>query len=294
MKKALVSSNLILFAIPAMIWGSTWYAITFQLGKVPPIYSVSYRFILAGIVFISYCLLRGISLKFSLKQHRWILSQALFLFGFNYLFTYYSEQYIASGLVAIIFSMVIFLNVLFGRIFLKTPIKKQVLIGASLGLIGTFLVFQPELAKVETGDETGLGVLLCIAGVVMASLGNITSAYNQKQDLPVIPTTAIGMMYGGIFMFGLALLSGNPISFDTSSSYIISLVYLSIIGSIVAFTAYLTLIGRIGADRAAYALVVVPVIAILISIVFEDYQISLMPVLGIIILLAGNVFALRK
>ncbi|MEM6805016.1 MAG: EamA family transporter [Bacteroidota bacterium] len=294
MKNGLVSSNLVLFVIPALIWGSTWYAITFQLGNVPPIYSVSYRFLLAGLIFISYCLIRKISLKFSLKQHRWILTQAVFLFGFNYVFAYYSEQYIASGLVAIIFSTVIFLNVLFGRIFLKNPVRKQVLIGAMLGLAGTALVFQPELSKYEGGDQTSLGILLCIVAIIMASLGNITSAYNQRNKLPVIPTTAIGMMYGGILMFMLALLSGEAPSFDTRPSYIISLIYLALIGSIAAFSAYLTLIGKIGADRAAYALVVVPVIAIIISMIFENYQMSLIPALGFFLLLAGNIFALRK
>lgn len=222
------------------------------------------------------------------------MTQAVFLFGFNYVFAYYSEQYIASGLVAIIFSTVIFLNVLFGRIFLKSPIRKQVLIGALLGLAGTFLIFQPELSKYEGGDKTSLGILLCIVAIVMASLGNITSAYNQRNKLPVIPTTAIGMMYGGILMFMLALLSGEAPSFDTRPSYIISLIYLAVIGSIAAFSAYLTLIGKIGADRAAYALVVVPVIAIIISMIFENYQMTLIPALGILLLLAGNIFALRK
>lgn len=294
MKKGLVSANLILFIIPALIWGSTWYAITFQLGKVEPIFSVSYRFLLAGTVFILYCLFRKISLKFTWAQHRWILLQALFLFGFNYLFTYMSEQYIASGLVAVIFSLVIFLNILFGKIFLKNPVRKQVLIGAVFGLAGTVLIFQPELANYETGENTFLGIILCVIGVVSASLGNITSAYNQRHTLPVLPTTALGMMYGGIFMFVLALLSGRTPTFDPSLPYVLSLVYLSIFGSIVAFSAYLTLIGKIGPDKAAYALVVVPVIAIIISMIFEDYALSLVPVLGVLLLLGGNIFALRK
>lgn len=294
MKKGLVSSNLILFAIPALIWGSTWYAITFQLGKVEPIFSVSYRFLLAGTIFIAYCLIRKISLKFTMKQHRWILLQALFLFGFNYLFTYQSEQYIASGLVAVIFSLVIFLNIFFGKIFLKNPIRKQVLIGAVLGLAGTLLIFQPELMKYEAGENTLLGIVLCVIGVLSASLGNITSAYNQRQKLPVLPTTALGMMYGGVFMFILAIISGKTPTFDPSLPYILSLIYLSIFGSIIAFTAYLTLIGKIEPDKAAYALVVVPVIALIISIIFENYQISLIPILGVLLLLGGNIFALRK
>jgi len=294
MKKPSIPVEAILFLIPALIWGSTWYAITFQLGTVEPIFSVSYRFLLAGIRFSGYCLFRKISLKFTWAQHRWILLQALVLFGFNYLFTYQSEQHIASGLVALIFSLIIFLNVFFGKIFLKNPVRKQVLMGALMGLTGTVLIFQPELANYETGEHTLLGILLCSVGVLSASLGNITSAYNQRQVLPVIPTTALGMLYGGAFMFLLALLSGKTPTFDPSLPYVLSLLYLSFFGSIIAFTAYLTLIGKVGPDKAAYALVVMPVIAIIISMVLENYTLTVFPAIGIVLLLAGNVFALRK
>jgi len=195
MNTAKTSSNSFLFAIPALIWGSTWYAITFQLGTVDPLFSVSYRFITAGLLFIGYCKLRGISLRFNLKQHRAIFVQALCLFGFNYWLTYQSEQYIASGLVALIFSLIIFLNMFIGRIILKVPFRRQVVIGAVFGLLGTFLIFAPDLWSYETNEKTILGVLLCLGGVTFASFGNIASAFNQKRGrLPVIPTTAIGML----------------------------------------------------------------------------------------------------
>lgn len=293
--KTSLNSNGVLFAIPALIWGSTWYAITFQLGQVEPLYSVAYRFILAGIVLVLFCWIRGISLSFTREQHLRILLQALCLFGFNYWFTYQSEQYIASGLVALIFSLIIFLNMGFGRLFLKTPLRRNVLIGAVFGLVGTSLIFAPELLNYEMNNKTLLGLGLCLAGVVMASLGNITSAYNQRlHQLPVISTNAIGMLYGGIAMFLIAWFSGKPISFSPTLPYVLSLVYLSIVGSIIAFTAYLTLIGKIGADKAAYALVIVPLIAIIISMIFENYQMTWLAGLGIVFLITGNVIALRK
>ena len=295
MKAGADHTNGILFVIPALIWGSTWYAITFQLGEVEPLFSVAYRFVLAGVLLAVFCWLRGLSLRFTREQHLRILLQALCLFGFNYWFTYQSEQYIASGLVALIFSLIIFLNVAFGRIFLKSPIRRNVVIGAIFGLIGTAFIFVPELLDYQTNEQTLWGIILCIGGVVMASLGNITSAYNQKlHHLPVIPTNAIGMLYGGLAMFLIALISGKSPDFSPSLSYIGSLMYLSIFGSILAFSAYLTLIGRIGPDKAAYALVVMPVIAIVISMIFEDYEPGWLSACGISLLLVGNVVALRK
>lgn len=294
MQKNAASSNALLFAIPAIIWGSTWYAITFQLGSVDPLFSVSYRFILAGLLLIAYCLLSGKSIRFSLRQHRAIFIQALCLFGFNYWLTYMSEQYIASGLVALIFSLIIFLNMLFGRLILGNPIRKQVLIGAGFGLVGTIMIFAPDLINYETNDKTILGIALCLAGVTFASLGNIASAFNQKHKLPVISTNAIGMLYGGLSMFLIALGTGRTPTFDPSMDYVLSLIYLAIFGSVVAFSFYLTLIGRIGADKAAYALVIVPVIAITISMIFEDYKLTAVSAVGIVLLLIGNVFALRK
>ena len=283
-----------LFAIPALIWGSTWYAITFQLGTVDPLYSVAYRFILAGILLIAYCGIQGVSLRFSLQQHLRILQQALFLFGLNYWLTYQAEQYITSALVAIMFSLLIFMNILFSRIFLKNPINIQVVLGAIMGLGGTILIFYPELMDYKTGSNTLLGIGLAATGVLSASLGNITSAANQRQALPVVSTNALGMLYGGLAMFILATVTGRPIGFDWGLSYVLSLVYLAVFGSVIAFGAYLTLIGKIGPDKAAYALVIVPLIAILISVLLEGYQLQLISILGIGLLIGGNVVALKK
>lgn len=283
-----------LFAIPAIIWGSTWYAITFQLGTVDPLYSVSYRFMLAGILLIGYCWIRGISLKFSSQQHLRILQQALFLFGLNYWMTYQAEQYITSALVAILFSLIIFMNIVFSRIFLGNPINMQVVIGALMGLAGTLLIFYPELITYQKESNTLLGIGLAVVGVLSASLGNITSAANQRHQLPIIPTNALGMFYGGLTMFILATITGRSIGFDWGLPYVLSLIYLAVFGSVIAFGAYLTLIGKIGPDKAAYALVIVPLIAILISVLLEGYQLQAISMLGIALLIGGNVVALRR
>lgn len=288
------STPLLLFVLPALIWGSTWFAITFQLGAVPPAFSIAYRFLLAGSIFVAFCLWRKISLKFSLKQHGLILCQATLLFGVNYLFTYEAEKLITSGLVSFLFSLMIFFNVLFAKVLLGDPIRRRILFAAAFGLLGTGMIFWPELTQTEAEGRTTMGIGICLCGVTCASLGNIASAHNQRKKMAVVPTTAIGMLYGGILMLVFALASGQPMRFELSASYILSLLYLAIFGSIVAFSAYLTLLGKIGPDRAAYSLVLVPLIAIGISVAFESYRPSVTSGVGAVFVLLGNVYALRK
>ena len=239
------SSNLILFLIPSLIWGSTWYVITFQLGEVDPLLSVSYRFLLSGVILLVYAFVKKLPLQFSLGQHLFMALQGALLFGCNYWLVYISETYINSALVAITFSTLVFMNIIFNSVLLKNPIKREVIYGAVLGVAGTVLIFQQELKSLTFQDETFIGLIFCLSGVLSASLGNITSASNQKRNLPVIQTNTFGMLYGGLIMLCIAVIMGKPIVFDFSADYVVSLVYLAVFGSIIAFSTYLTLIGKI-------------------------------------------------
>lgn len=283
-----------LFLIPALIWGSTFFVIKFQLGVVDPTWSVSYRFILAGIILLSYSRIKKLNLHFSIYEHLRMLLQGAFLFGFNYWFVYIAEQELISALVAIMFSCIIFLNVFFGKIFLKKVAEKKVYVGATLGILGTLLLFKQELTGLGQEEIKTFHLTICFISVVIASLGNITSAYNQKTGLPVIQTNAFGMLYGGLMIGLIAFMTGTNISIDLSFNYLSSLLYLSVFGSIIAFGSYLTLIGKIGADKAGYVLVVIPVIAVALSVFFEDYLLGWHVFFGMILILAGNVIVLKK
>ena len=283
-----------LFAIPALIWGSTFFVIKFQLGVVDPTWSVSYRFIIAGIILILYSRARGLNLQFSSRQHLRILQQGMLLFGFNYWFVYIAEQELVSALVAITFSGVIFLNIIFGKIFLGKTAEKKVYIGAVLGIVGTIMLFRQELMDIQVEQLPIFHLIICFASVVIASLGNITSAFNQSNQLPVIQTNAFGMLYGGLLIGFIAVITGVELSFDFSFNYMASLIYLAIFGSIVAFGSYLTLIGKIGADKAAYVLIVIPVIAVSLSVIFEGYQLGWQVIVGMILIIGGNVVVLKK
>ncbi len=286
--------NVFLFLTPVLIWGSTWYVITFQIGDVDPIYSVAYRFAIAGVLMLVVSKIWGLKLDFSKKEHGFILLQGLLLFGFNYWCMYSAELYVTSGLVGLLFSLLVFMNIINARIFLKAPIELKVILGGLLGLIGTSLIFKQDLSHFSFSDGKIIGLVLAVVGTYIASLGNITSARNQKAGIPVISSNAYGMTYGALAMFLIAIINGKEMTFITDISYVSSLLYLAIFGSVIAFGAYLTLIGNIGAGKAAYVSVIAPVIALVISTIFEDYQWSSNSLSGAGLILVGNVVALRS
>ena len=283
-----------MFLIPALIWGSTFYVIKFQVGDVPPIWSVSFRFTLSGIILLTFCLTRGVNLKFTLGSHLKMLQLGILLFGVNYWMVYIAEEELTSGLVAVAFSLIMFWNILFGKIFLNKNAEKKTFVGAVLGILGTAIIFYEDLSKLNISEIPVLSLIICFAAVVVASLGNITSASNQQKNIPVIQTNAFGMLYGGIVLAVLGFISGTPLYFLTTQAYIGSLLYLIIFGSIIAFGSYLTLIGRIGADKAGYVLIVIPIIAITLSALFEGLNLSVLIVLGMLLVLVGNYIVLKK
>lgn len=286
--------NVFLFLTPTLIWGSTWFVIKFQVGDVDPMFSVAYRFCLAGLLMLIGSRIMGLNLKFSRKQHAYILLQGALLFSFNYLLVYNSELYLTSGLVGLMFSLLVFFNILSSRIFLKTPFEYKVIFGGVLGIVGTSLIFWKDISDFAFTDGRLLGMFFALAGTAVASLGNITSAYNQSKGIPVITSNAFGMAYGGLIMLSLGLITGKELTFIFETSYVASLLYLSVFGSIVAFGAYLTLVGNIGASKAAYVNLIGPVIALILSTIFEDYRWTITSFSGAALILIGNTIALRK
>lgn len=286
--------NLTLYVITVLVWGSTWIAIKYQLGAVDPLVSVIYRFGLASVLLFSFCKIQGLSLKFSMKEHFFMGVLGLFLFSLNYWLVYLAEVHLTSGLVAVIFSSIVFFNIANGAIFLKTPLEKKMIIGALAGIVGIIFIFMPEIKSFHLGDRGFLGVVLGFSSVLLASFGNIISARNTRNHIPVIQANAIGMGYGTLVLALVAVLLGKEFSFSYSVPYVGSLVFLSVFGSIIAFGCYLTLIGSIGADKASYAIMVVPVVALIISSVVEGYAWNFSGGVGLVLVVGGNFWALKK
>lgn len=286
--------QILYFVIPCLVWGSTWYAIKFQLGAVDPLVSVVYRFFLAGVLLIAFSLIRKLNMRFTFGEHLRMVLQGAILFGFNYWLVYLAEENLASGVVAIIFSFSIFANIFFNFLLLKGKIKREVMWGAVLGIAGTLLIFSHELQNASQMSIGFLSLVYCFGSIILASLGNILSKYNQTRNLPVIQTNAFSMTYGSLMMLLMVPLSGRTFSIEFSPAYIGSLLYLSVFGSIVAFTFYLKLVGDIGPDRAGYSTLIAPVIALVISSFFENYHWGMAAVFGVLLLFAGNFMALKK
>jgi drug/metabolite transporter (DMT)-like permease len=285
-------NNLGLFVTASMIWGSTWYAITFQLGAVAAEVSVAYRFALAAVLFAGWCRATGRSLAFSARQHLDIAAQGAFLFGLNYVAVYWAEQHVASGLVAVLFSTIVFLNPLGARLFFATPLTARALVGAALGVGGVALLFLPELAAARRGGEAALGIVYGLGATFLACGGNMLAVRNQRAGIPVFSGTAWGMAYGSLVAAVAAALHGAGWTMDFGPAYLGSLAYLSVFGSIVAFGAYLTLVQRIGAGPASYVGVATPVVALLLSTLMEGYRWTWPAAAGILLALAGNLLVL--
>jgi drug/metabolite transporter (DMT)-like permease len=287
-------SNLGLYSVAVLIWGSTWLVIKFQLGVVSPVVSVVWRFALAGVMLLAYSAIRRRPLLFRARDHLWIALQGILMFGLNYVGVYLAEQVLTSGLVAVIFSLVVSMNAVGMRVFFAKPIRATTIVAAIIGVAGVALVFWPEMRDLSSSpaDLRGLGVAL--AATVIASLGNMVAMRIHRRQLPVMQVNAWAMLYAAMLVALIALASGLRFSFDLSWPYVASLLYLSLFGSALAFGAYVTLMRRIGADRASYTAVAIPVVALLLSSLFEQLRWQLATLAGVALCVAGNVLMLRR
>lgn len=287
-------STVQLFLAAVAIWGSTWLAITFQLGKVEPEASVTYRFLLASLLIFAFCLARRLTLRFSGRQHLWIALMGALMFSVSYILVYYAEQHVVSGLVAVGYSASPMLGLIGLRVFFGTPMTRLLVLGSILGMVGIALVFWPEFAKLQGDRDTALGAIYTVLAVLISALGSIVAQRNSRAGLPLWQTLAWGMLYGSIFSLAVTLAMGKPFTFEATAPYILSLLYLAVLGSILAFAAYLTLLHRVGAARAGYIGVMVPIVALVISAAFEGFRWHALTWLGIAVSVAGNVIVLRR
>jgi len=286
-------NNAGLYALTVLIWGSTWFAIEFQLGTVAPEISLVYRYGAASLLLFAWCRFRGLKLRFAPSNHGWFLLLGLFLFGINYIIAYRAQLYVTSALAAIAFSTMVWMNIINARLFFGIRAGRRVLFGALLGVAGIFTLFAPQIGDVSLTDTVFFGSCLAVLSAVVASFGNMVSQASQKANLPVVQSNAWGMFYGALFTAGLALTNGQEFVFEWSAAYVGSLAYLTVFGSIIAFGAYLTLLGRIGAHKAGYAMVMFPVVALVLSTLFEGLEVDASIVIGTLLVLAGNLFVLN-
>lgn len=287
-------NNATLFSLCCLIWGSTWIAITYQIGHTSETFAIALRYLLASACLGAYCLLKRLPLALPVHVHVKMAAVGIFLYSLNYTLLYLAQAHIISALLALMSSCIIYINVVLRRWWLKEPIRKEVVVGATFGLGGIICLFVPEFSKVSMDAALATGLGIAFVSFLCASIGNVISERILTAGTPVIQMNFYAMSYAMILLFITSLLLPGALVIPSSTSFYLSLVYLALFGSVFAFGAYMKLLKQMGADKAAYVVLVYPMVALLISTFFEGYQWTMLSVVGVVIVLMGNAIAMGK
>ena len=291
-RHAFSAADLALYGTVVLVWGTSWLPLRLQLGVVAPEVSGVWRFAIAGAIMFVWVAVAGGRIRFGLADHLRFMVLGVTLFSLNFLSAYYSGFYLKSGLLALIFSLAAVINPLLAAALGRGRLESRVLTGAVLGVGGIALLFGPEIAATEASRETALGLGLALLATILFCVGNMFSAAYQTGGMAVVPANAWCMLYGTLVFASIALVRGKPFIVEWTARYAISIAWLAVPSTVVAFAAYLTLIGRVGPARASFVTVLVPLVALAISTLFEDYRWTLAAALGVVLVLAGNAVVL--
>lgn len=284
---------LVPFGIVTLIWGSTWLVIRDQIAVVPPSWSISYRFLIAGIAMAIYARVKRESLVLDARGYAFAAVIGTALFAFNFNFVYRAEHYVTSGLVAVVFALLLVPNAVFGRIFLGQKLGRQLMLGCAVAMAGVALLFVNEARVDPHGSQSAtIGIALTLGGVLAASIANVMQGSAFAKRYPMAPMLAIAMLIGATLDATFAWITTGPPVFELRLGYIAGILYLGIFASALAFPLYFNVIRAIGPAKAAYSGVIVPVIAMILSTIFEHYHWSTLAVAGAVLAGAGLVIAL--
>lgn len=287
--------DIVLYAVLLFGWSTSWIAIRSQVGVVAPEISVAYRFALAALIMLGWMVVTKQRLAFALADHARFALLGGLMFSTNFTLFYYAGLTLESGLLAVIFGCATFLNILFARIFYRDPVDGRVALGAFIGMAGLVAIFWPRLSATAFDAKVLAAMGLGVCGTTLFSLGNMMSRHVQRtRGVSVMSANTWAMVYGAVLMAVLGLVRGEAFGWDTRPSYLLSFLWLAIFATIFAFWAYVNLLVRIGPQRVGYATVVFPVLALLISTVMENYQWSALSVLGVALVITGNLVIMRR
>ncbi|RCU49528.1 DMT family transporter [Corallincola holothuriorum] len=284
--------NSFLYLTTVLIWGSTWLAIEFQLGIVAPEVSLFYRFTMAAILMWGYCKWRKLEMNYSLREHGYFVLLACFNFGFNYLVLYWAQAYLNSAMTSIAFSTLLIINIINTRLFFGKRIASRIYIGASIGIAGIVALFWHDFGGFDFSSTAMIGLVMALLGTFMASLGNMVSVRNSNKGIGVLQGNAWGMFYSSIILLVYIEFSGAEFIIDTRWSYLASLAYLTLFGTVFAFACYFVLLKNIGPEKASYTIVLFPIVAVILSTLFEGFVWQENTVLGFVLVITGNAVVL--
>jgi len=283
----------VLYTTTVIVWGLSWHAMLYQVGVAPEL-SIAYRFLMAAAIMVVFCVATRRRLLFRPRDYALMLALGLFLFCTNYILFYYAAGYMTTGLLAVVFCMITVLNMVNAAILFGQKIEGRVVIAAAFGLIGLALTFWSDIVGHELNQKILIGVGLSLLGTLSASFGNMASVALGRRGIGVVESNTVSMCIGAAGSFLFAFLLGAPVAYNPAPSYTISLLFLSLFATIIGFGSFLTLARRIGPARAAYTSVLFPILALALSAWFENYHPQPEAILGVALILVGNVFALRR
>jgi drug/metabolite transporter (DMT)-like permease len=283
-----------LFAICVLTWGTTWYAITFQVGRMTPEVAVALRFAIAGLVVLALCVVRNERLRFTAADHGLFALQGAFMYGVSYICVYHAEKHLFSGLVAVGYSASPLVTGLGARGLFGVRITSRFVLGGVLGLAGVALIFAPEFGKAAGSRDTPLGALFTIASVLLSAVGSLVASRNRSRGLPFWPALGFGMIYGAAVCVVAALLQGQSFVPPLILSWWVSLLYLALAGSVLTFACFLTLQERIGPGPTGSVGVMTPLLALTVSMAFEGFHPGVLTFTGAALAIAGNFLMLRR
>ena len=287
-------SDRFLFWTPTLIWATTWHVILYEIGEVHALYSVGIRFGIAAALLFALSKWRGETLRVASNVHPWLILTGALQYGLNYVATYESERYLTSGLVAVLFSLMVFTSAIGGALFLGQAISRRLIFGACFGISGIALIFWTDISAATANPNAWLGIGLGLTAVLFATIGNILTLRISRHGMELVPLLAWSMAYGSLVVLLIASVSGISFHFDPRPSYWLAMIYLSAFGSVAAFLLYFKLAQRQGTGRASLMGMVIPVIALGMSAVFEDWRPTAISGLGIMLCLGGLWKATRQ
>lgn len=285
------------FLLTGTIWGSTWYVITGQIDGVPAAWSVAYRFAIATPALFLVAMLMKRRLRLTRPEHLLAALVGLFQFAGNFLFVYHAELYVTSGIVAMMFALLMVPNAIFGRIFLGERVQGGFVIGSMVAIVGvSFLLWHEWQANPDAGvigGNVGLGIFLALLGILAASFANVVQANPTGRAVPMVSLLAWAMVYGTLFDIVFAFVTTGPPPLPSRPEYWMGIVYLALIGTVITFPLHYNLVREIGAGRTAYNSIVTISVAMLLSTLLEGYQWTVTTALGMVLAVVGMVLALR-
>ncbi len=290
----MTSKDMALYGMMVIVWGTSWIAMANQIDIVPPLITGIYRFAISACIMFAWAFIGKYPLKFPLRVHLRIMVLGVFMFSSNFVLFYYAATYMASGLMAVIFSLTSLINIIMSAVIFRQVPNRIGTVGALLGFAGIGLIFWPQIADNAGNDGILIGLAFGMAGTLSFCTGNMISVANKKLEVPLISANAWSMFYGTLWLIILSQILDMPFLFDWSPKYWIAMGWLTVMASVIAFWGYMSLLSSIGPARAGYLTVLFPIVALVLSTIFENYQWSIAGLLGLLAIIAGNILVMQS